>query len=282
MWRVARIVSCLVLIAVTPLRAGEIDAVRESVFSAASSDQDSATSSTRSRTRHFDDDNESFIGELLGQVFGPVILQTALAPISLPIILTEDDYTQRAMIVPKPYHDQPFTLRWEADSEEPLPQVFGRLQVDYATNFDGLSQAGVQLLLELPSRFGLDSSWLSWREDEWPYDDTLELGDVNFVYRFAQSDQLQFRAGLGLNWGAGNSAGEVGFNFTYGLDYYPRKPWVISTNFDLGTLGHAGLFHNQTTVGAIVRSCEIFTGLDYRRIGDGELSGWITGIRWRF
>lgn len=85
-----------------------------------------------------------------------------------------------------------------------------------------------------------------------------------------------------MNWLSDSIGAVFGFNFTYGLDYFPRKPWVFSTSFDLGTLGEAGLFHNQTTVGVVVRRFEVFTGFDYYHIGDGELSGWISGLRWRF
>jgi len=98
----------------------------------------------------------------------------------------------------------------------------------------------------------------------------------------SQSEDIQFRAGLGVNWLSDSIGAVFGFNFTYGLDYFPRKPWVFSTSFDLGTLGEAGLFHNQTTVGVVVRRFEVFTGFDYYHIGDGELSGWISGLRWRF
>lgn len=268
------VILCAVigLFAARQMRAGELDAVRESVTAPSPSQPSSHDHSDD------DDDDDSFFDEF----FAPLVWHALISPWSLPINLLDDPYTDYAGIVPQPYRDEAFALRYQAGREGPLPEVFGRLQLDYSTTFDGLMQVGGQLLVETPWRIGIDTSLAHWWEDGGGATESLELGDANLVYRFAQSETMQFRTGIGVNWIAGYADGDVGFNFTYGFDWFPRKPWTISSNFDIGTLGHAGMFHNQTTVGVVVKSFEIFTGYDYRRIGGGELDGWITGLRWRF
>jgi hypothetical protein len=255
-----------------PLCAGEFDAIRESVRMESQNPEPKTY-----RPADDCDDEPGPFSQLLGQTF----IHALISPWSAPLFLTGDKYTERGVVVPEPYRDAPFAMKFEPVEDE-LPQIFGRLQLDFATNFDDLERIGGQLLVETPWRLGLDTSWSNWWERQGSSRDTLQLGDANLVYRFAQSEDLQFRTGLGINWMADSAAGNVGFNFTHGFDYYPRKPWVISSTIDIGTLGHAGLFHNQTTVGYLFRRCEIFTGFEYYHIGQGELSGWINGLRWRF
>ena len=90
---------------------------------------------------------------------------------------------------------------------------------------------------------------------------------------------MTMRAGLGLNWLTDSSDTDLGFNFTYGGDLFPAKPWVISGEIDWGTLGHAGLFHGRTTVGICLRQVELFAGYDYFDVGDAQLDGFVSGLR---
>jgi hypothetical protein len=48
-----------------------------------------------------------------------------------------------------------------------------------------------------------------------------------------------FRTGLGFNWLDDPIDTNFGFNFTYGADLFPRRPWVLSATIDWGTLGEA-------------------------------------------
>lgn len=253
--------------------AGEFDAIRESLRTEPENSEPKPY-----RPADDCDDEPGLFSQFLGQAF----IHALISPWSVPLFLTgENNFADRAVVVPEPYRDAPFAMKFEP-AEDELPNIFGRLQLDFATNFDDLERVGGQLLLETPWRLGLDTGWSNWWEQQGSSRDTLQLGDANVVFRFAQSENLQFRTGLGINWMADSAAGNVGFNFTHGFDYYPKKPWVISSTVDIGTLGHAGLFHNQTTVGLLFRRCEIFTGFEYYHIGRGELSGWINGLRWRF
>ena len=71
----------------------------------------------------------------------------------------------------------------------------------------------------------------------------------------------------------------MGFNFTYGGDFFPRKPWVLSTAIDWGTLGHAGLFRFRTTAGVIWNRFESYVGYEYLDIGTTQGNFAIGGVR---
>ena len=109
--------------------------------------------------------------------------------------------------------------------------------------------------------------------------DQLWTGDCNVTYRFAQSEFAQFRAGLGINWLNDPTQTDLGFNFTYGADFFPAKPWVFSAVLDAGTLGHAGLFRFRTTAGVVYRSVELYSGYEYTDIGSVHWNGLIGGVR---
>jgi hypothetical protein len=155
----------------------------------------------------------------------------------------------------------------------------GQFRADYAGNFDHLTGVGGQLILETTSRWGVDSQFQYLTERRFGRDDDhLNLGDCNLVYRFAQSPRAQMRMGLGANWLNDSTRTDLGFNFTYGGDYFPRKPWVFSTAIDWGTLGHAGLFRFRTTAGVIFNRFETYFGYEYLDIGSTQDSFLIGGV----
>lgn len=156
----------------------------------------------------------------------------------------------------------------------------GQFRADYADEFNRLTSIGGQLILETTSRWGIDASAQHLRE-RLPGDnfDHLTLGDCNLVYRFAQSPRAQMRMGLGANWLNDSSRTDLGFNFTYGGDFFPRKPWVLSSAIDWGTLGHAGLFRFRTTAGVILDRFETYVGYEYLDIGTTQGNFVIGGIR---
>ncbi len=99
------------------------------------------------------------------------------------------------------------------------------------------------------------------------------------TFRFAQSETLQFNAGLGMNWMADHGDFDTGLNLTYGFDWFPAKPLVVSSSLDLGTLGSAGLFRSTTTVGVMVNRFEIFGGFDYLNVEGVDVPMGISGLR---
>ena len=155
------------------------------------------------------------------------------------------------------------------------------LQGQYGDDFGGVSHANGRLLLETDWRLGIDTEFFYRNEDGNP-DDELWTGDFNFIWRFAQSETTQFRTGIGFNWLRDRSDDDYGFNFTYGADFFPADPWVISGVLDWGRLGEATLFHGRTTIGVTQNGWGLFTGYDYFNVGGAGLHAWINGIEVRF
>lgn len=155
-----------------------------------------------------------------------------------------------------------------------------RVRADYADQFGDTSRIGGHLLLSSASRWGLDTA-MDRFEERFPGGgrDRLWMGDCNVVYRFAQSERAEFRTGIGFNWLDDPAQTDFGFNFTYGADFYPGRPWVLSSTLDWGSLGEAELFRFRATVGAIVRRTEVYTGYEYLDIDSVQMNALVAGIR---
>ena len=146
-----------------------------------------------------------------------------------------------------------------------------------------LDRFGGRLVLENADRIGIDTEtdyWLQIHPHGGP--DHAWNGDFNIVYRFAESEHMQWRAGVGVNWLADQASPEVGVNFTYGFDWFPRRPWTLSSVIDVGTLGGSSLFHNRSTAGVMLGAMELFAGYDYFQIGTFNIHGPVAGIGYRF
>ena len=156
----------------------------------------------------------------------------------------------------------------------------GRIRFEYADAFDEISRVGGHMLLSTSSRFGLDMELNCLQEDRLgTARDQLWLGDFNLIYRFAQSERAQFRTGLGMNWLDDPVATDFGFNFTYGADFFPQKPWILSATIDWGTLGSAELFRFRTSVGLIINRVEVYSGYEYLDIDDAQINALMAGVR---
>jgi len=225
-----------------------------------------------------DDDEE----EGRKQGFSPVISAISL-PYTAPAWLVGDHYIDDAYFPDFPYDDIPGHLVIETPTVAQLRGWSGRFTGQYGDNFDGVSTIGGRLQLDTQSRLGLDTEW-NYRTEEIAGDelDQLWTGDANFVIRFAQSEFAEFHSGFGLNWLVDQYDTDFGFNFTYGADFFPVKPWVISSTMDLGTLGDATLFHFRGTAGFLVDGVEVFGGYDVFKIEEIKIDSVIVGVRWWF
>jgi hypothetical protein len=156
----------------------------------------------------------------------------------------------------------------------------GRWDAEYGDQLDRIQRISSHMLLERSSRWGYKLQWdyLEEQRTDGRYDH-MNLGDFNFVFRFAQSERAQFRTGIGFNWLEDSGPTDFGFNFTYGADFYPFKPLIISSVFDWGTLGYTDLFRGRLTIGAILRNYEIYTGYEYLDIGRTNIGTVIGGLR---
>ena len=222
-----------------------------------------------------EDSFRSFVGE--------VVLMGFTSPFWAPRIYLRDDYVLDGYFFRYPYQADQFGLMAIGKSpatDKNLRSWSVRLDAEYGESFDTTARIGGHAVLQSTSRWGIDGGFDHRTENLTPGTrDQLWTGDFNITYRFAQSEAIQYRTGLGFNWLADQVDSEFGFNFTYATDWLPREPWVISAEIDLGALGHATLFHGRVTAGIQLRAVEVYTGYDYYGVGNVDMSNLVSGIR---
>ena len=223
---------------------------------------------------HDDDDAVDFF-------FGKALLAGVTSPFWAPYTALADDLSEDGYFPEHPYENAEGSLLYDKSPRGAHDSLIV-LQGQYGDDFDDIFHANGRVLMENSSRFGIDAEF-NYRNEEIPTGhDELWTGDVNLTYRFAQNEKWQFRAGLGVNWLTYNRDSDSGINFTYGADWFPDDPWVVSGLLDWGRIGDAGLFHGRTTIGVSHNGWGVFTGYDFFEIGHQEMHAWINGIELRF
>jgi len=268
---------------------GRLETLREDVRSPSSSedrdDWDDDTFSDSSSDGNWssagaagDGSPKPFFSELLEASAGLAGL-AVVSPVWGPHVLVGDDFTNEGFFPRFPYEDPGGYMLIDGASV-PSRRWAGQFQMEYADDLDGLEHVGGRLLLETTSRWGIDlrTRHLEERVATDQYD-ALWLGDANVVFRFAQSPRWQWRGGMGLNWLDDARDRNFGVNFTYGFDFFPRRPWVLSSTIDWGTLGSAWRFRFATTAGVTSHGVEAYTGYEYHDIDHFHSSSLIGGVR---
>ncbi len=150
--------------------------------------------------------------------------------------MLEDDFRNGGHFYRYPYQTESAYIATTEINRQTKPWA-ARLDVEYIETFDRLDNLAGHLLIETAPRLGLDTS-VNHLEERMPNGryDSLQIGDCNFVYRFAQGTWGEFRTGLGFNWLDDDDATNFGFNFTYSADFYPQT---------LGRLYDDRLWHNR-------------------------------------
>jgi hypothetical protein len=281
-----RLLLILLLLCPSPLLAqeGRLEQVRKE---AAVKDSSSQKASDSKPSDGRDDDN-GFLGEL----FGPMILGAVAFPFVGPHALLEDDFGIDGFFARYPYADGRIGYLWtdqhegEFASPETRPPPAARrtwairLSLEDGNDFRGLNRLGTQAVLDTTSRFGVRTNWNYLNESlGGGRSDETVLGDVNLTFRFAQNEIVRFYAGLGFRLMTDRQDTHFGFNFTYGIDVFPVKPLVLSSSFDVGSLGSAAVFNVRATAGVVHRGWEVFGGYDFLRIGSVNLQGPVAGLR---
>lgn len=205
-------------------------------------------------------------------------------PFVIPIMAIGDDYDHFTEFPDYPYaNDVPGSLLIDSEADCKKQSWTGSIQSFAIPGTDDVHRFGGRVVLDSQSRFGMDSEASYWFRSHSDQETTQAwIGDANLTYRFAESERVQMRAGIGINWLADQTRPEAGVNFTYGLEWFPRKPWTVATVIDVGSLGHGGLVHNRTTVGVMMGAAEAFLGYDYFQINDVNIQGPVAGLGWRF
>ena len=143
-----------------------------------------------------------------------------------------------------------------------------RLAGEYSHDLGDIHKPAGYFLFSTIWRIGLEGGITYFRERlQDGANDQLAIGDINLVFRFAQQENIQMRAGLGARLMYDAAQVTPGFNFTYGMDIYPVFPLVLSASIDLGNLGMAFCMHGRGTIGAVFYGVEIYAGWDGFLIG---------------
>jgi hypothetical protein len=289
----ALIAALLQALVSTPSRADEtLAGLRADVRTPPESEDDSSRSSQNDDRGNsggsWDDDSygDDFgdDGDSVTSLWGLCALAVT-SPFWGPPKLMMDDYSRLGYFSHYPYqYDVGYMLIDPSEAFglagpcQPQPCAI-RVRGEVGTGFDDLDWIGGRLLIDTTWRWGIDSDVRYVREDLDAGRDSLWLGDANVLLRFAQSEFLQFHTGLGINYLSDTVGSEFGFNFTYGFDCQPVRPWVFSGELDLGTLGHASVVHVRTTAGVVWGPCEAFVGYDLYDIGSTQIQGLVAGVQ---
>lgn len=155
-----------------------------------------------------------------------------------------------------------------------------RLRLEHGFENARVRRGGIAGLIESEGGIGLQAEWNRYTERlRFGRRDRLHIGDANFVVRVFEEEHAHGRAGIGLNWLSDPYDVDLGVNFTAGVDFFPRKPWILSAEMDLGTLGRATMFHGRFAAGATWDRLELFAGYDFRSIDSVTLHGPMLGLR---
>jgi hypothetical protein len=207
-----------------------------------------------------------------------------LVVFGVPPLLLGDAYNETFYYAPYPYAGNYCGYQFlDRATEFPLKTWALRFTLENGNDFDGVNRLAGQFKFEHESRWGILSSWNYYHENlgGGQTDDSL-FSSTNVTFRFAQHQNASMYTGLGLNVLSGRQQTNCGVNFTYGGDWFPMDPVIVSAQIDLGTLGDAWLYHARVSVGAIYHGCEFFVGYDFLRIGSTNVQGPMAGVRFWF
>ena len=287
--RMHRLPALLLIVAsAVPADAQTLNAIRNQVREPAGSSRIAAAPASLSkrekqspRSGHsVSCDDDDGLNELVGGLVGTVLVAAAATPFVVPRAALRDEGA-RGYFPDYPYDANAGSLVY--DSAPPgVHNSLIVLQTDYGADFDSLNQAHGRIFGDIGQRLGFDSEVYYRHENVPSGNDELWQGDVNLTYRFAQNEFWQFRAGLGVNWLADKFGTDAGFNTTYGVEWFPKDPLVLSSTIDWGRIGDSSVFHFRNTVGVTHNGWGIFTGHDYQSVGGVKINAWVNGIEYRF
>ena len=138
-----------------------------------------------------------------------------------------------------------------------------------------------------PSRVELDAETSIYRESLTARDRTETGRDVDWMtvstmhvaIRFAQSQAVQFRLGVGPRLMTTPDAAFMGWDLSYGFEAFPFRPFILAGSAGMGTVGKAFVTDLRASVGVVVSAVEIMVGGERLQIGDTVLGGPTAGVR---
>lgn len=109
--------------------------------------------------------------------------------------------------------------------------------------------------------------------------ETAWLGDVGGSLASPTADGVHFHYGGGvLYWNNEGQAATGGYG-SYGIDFFPMDPIVISTVAKVGGLGGQWYFDVRGTAGVSLGQIEAYVGYSYLSVAGASLGGPLMGIR---
>jgi hypothetical protein len=295
--------AAAILASSAPARASELDRASNAVHgdkkSAPSQKQSSGSSSSSSSTSDTSDDTD---GSGEGSVMGAFVFRALMVPWSIPYYAIEDDETvsHDFSFQPYPYAagapgylkraEPPVLLAAEGDEVAPAVSppvtrkvVAGQLRFEESYLTSALFRTGGLARLLLPYRLELDTEWSLFADPNARTARYAGLGAAHLGIRFAQSEHVIFRTGIGSRHWIDAQGAEYGADLLYGVDVFWGRPVTTTLEGDVGFVGEAFVGRVRGTVGATLGPVEVFAGYDHVGIlGDGlgaALGGPLIGLR---
>jgi hypothetical protein len=268
--------------------------------SSSSSSSSSSDSSSSSSSSSSDDSVADAAQDAATQAAGALIFYALAVPWTVPHLAAEPDGWTSATYERYPYADGARSAVRIGPSDEAIENgaiapprardVALQLTADESYLVTNLWRTSIAGRLQLPGRMELDSTWSIYFEPiQGGTTDVAAMGTTHAAFRFAQSEAVQLRTGLGLRTWTGPDGTKTGFDASYGFDIYWARPLLTSVTLDFGNLGSAFVFQVRGTIGVTLDRVELFGGYDHvamknlddSRLGVG-LGGPVVGARFWF
>jgi hypothetical protein len=158
--------------------------------------------------------------------------------------------------------------------------VSGQVRAEGGYILGGVYRGGFGARLMTPLPLELDVNFHALAE---PLpDNTVDrstFGNAHLGFRFAQSERVQFRTGLGHQQFADRQGIEPGIDFFYGFEAELGAHLILAVGGNLGSAGHAFVGQARATLGVMLGRVEMYAGYDHVSIGGVLLGGPTAGLR---
>jgi hypothetical protein len=265
-----KVITIIIVFLGASLQAQEskLDSVRNEVRAPRNdppSSPSSSSSNSGSSSYSCDDPDTS-------RFFAELGFYAIISPFTVPVAKLGDHYEYPSTFVAYPYAEG-WNGLLQIGMDRPrindvVPYTWDRLMILRASveeghDYNSINRLGVTFLVDTMTRFGIGGTVNFYEEkNDSPKPDRLAIGDVNLLYRFAQSERTQFRAGIGARFLNDTQQTDWGVNFVYGFDYFPKPPWTIGMQLETGTLGNAWVYRATGLIGLVWKFSEVYAGYD--------------------
>ncbi|MFH1378604.1 MAG: hypothetical protein ABIH86_07620 [Planctomycetota bacterium] len=272
-YSVAVFLSVMVLSFQTGLAAGILDEARNDVQTPNDSGQTHSSSHRPRHNGHIHVEETALAFELFMYVF--------TSPFWLPYQLLE---SEEGLPDSMQFHIAPYI----ADGRTYMtPDVIDRPFAPGCASFEiaqinsNTQRISGRARIEGFWRFGLDVGIHRFEEElSGGGYDAIQFEDLFVTIRFAQSERIQLRTGLGWRvFDDDLGPDRQGWAFLYAIDIQPFDPFVASFAFDVGGVGNAVVSRTRIEAGAVISIVEPYVGVEWFRVDNTELDSVFAGVR---